>query len=69
MKLAVAYAFIGVIAAEFILSGGGIGYEISFTGKLQEAASLNGPFTDVSGATSPYTIPAASGIKFYRSSN
>lgn len=31
VKLAVAYAFIGVIAAEFILSGGGIGYEISFT--------------------------------------
>ncbi len=31
VKLAVAYSFIGVIAAEFILSGGGIGYEISFT--------------------------------------
>ncbi len=31
VKLAVAYAFIGVIAAEFILSGGGLGYQISFT--------------------------------------
>lgn len=31
VRLAVAYAFIGVIAAEFILSGGGIGYQISFT--------------------------------------
>ncbi|WP_428102102.1 ABC transporter permease [Candidatus Rariloculus sp.] len=30
LKLAVAYAFIGVIAAEFILSGEGIGYEIAF---------------------------------------
>ena len=30
MKLAVANAFIGVIAAEFILSGGGIGYQISY---------------------------------------
>jgi NitT/TauT family transport system permease protein len=30
VKLAVAYAFIGVIAAEFILSGGGLGYQISF---------------------------------------
>jgi NitT/TauT family transport system permease protein len=30
IKLAVAYSFIGVIAAEFILSGGGIGYQISF---------------------------------------
>lgn len=30
VKLAVAYSFIGVIAAEFILSGGGMGYQISF---------------------------------------
>jgi len=30
LKLAVAYAFIGVIAAEFILSGDGIGYEIAY---------------------------------------
>jgi len=30
VKLAVAYAFIGVIAAEFILSGGGIGYAIAY---------------------------------------
>jgi NitT/TauT family transport system permease protein len=30
MRLAVAYAFIGVIGAEFIMSNTGIGYEISF---------------------------------------
>jgi NitT/TauT family transport system permease protein len=30
LKLAVAYSFIGVIAAEFIMSGEGLGYEISF---------------------------------------
>jgi NitT/TauT family transport system permease protein len=30
LKLAVAYSFIGVIAAEFILAGEGMGYEISF---------------------------------------
>jgi NitT/TauT family transport system permease protein len=30
IKLAVAYAFIGVIGSEFIMSRGGIGYEISF---------------------------------------
>ncbi|MEP7205675.1 MAG: ABC transporter permease [Casimicrobiaceae bacterium] len=30
VKLAVAYAFIGTIGSEFILSSGGIGYEISF---------------------------------------
>jgi NitT/TauT family transport system permease protein len=30
VKLAVAYAFIGVIAAEFILSGSGLGYAIAY---------------------------------------
>lgn len=30
LKLAVAYAFIGIIGSEFILSRGGIGYEINF---------------------------------------
>jgi NitT/TauT family transport system permease protein len=30
LKLAVAYSFIGVIAAEFIMSGDGMGYEINF---------------------------------------
>jgi NitT/TauT family transport system permease protein len=30
IKLAVAYAFIGIIGSEFILSSGGMGYEISF---------------------------------------
>ncbi len=30
MKLAVAYAFIGVIASEFILSGDGIGYQVAY---------------------------------------
>jgi NitT/TauT family transport system permease protein len=29
-KLAVAYAFIGIVGAEFIMSNGGMGYEISF---------------------------------------
>lgn len=30
LKLAVAYSFIGVVAAEFILAGEGMGYQISF---------------------------------------
>ncbi len=30
LKLALAYAFIGVIAGEFILSSGGLGYGIAF---------------------------------------
>ena len=30
LKLALAYAFIGVIAGEFILSGGGLGFSIAY---------------------------------------
>ncbi|HKO08671.1 MAG TPA: ABC transporter permease subunit, partial [Alphaproteobacteria bacterium] len=30
MKLALAYSFIGVLAGEFILSGGGLGYSIAY---------------------------------------
>jgi hypothetical protein len=45
------------------------GSTVTFTGKLQAAASLNGPFTEVQGATSPYQISAGSEIRFYRASN
>jgi NitT/TauT family transport system permease protein len=30
VKLAIAYAFLGVIGSEFILSGAGLGYSISY---------------------------------------
>ncbi|HOW68773.1 MAG TPA: hypothetical protein P5186_23630 [Candidatus Paceibacterota bacterium] len=40
---------------------------ITFTGTLQSADSVTGPWTDVPGA-SPATIPAQ-GIKFYRAAN
>jgi NitT/TauT family transport system permease protein len=30
VKLALAYSFIGVLAGEFILSGGGLGYAIAY---------------------------------------
>ncbi len=40
VKLAVAYAFIGVIGSEFILSRGGIGYEISFAYTNFENATM-----------------------------
>jgi hypothetical protein len=42
---------------------------VTFTGTLQSASSLAGPFTDVSGASSPYTPAAATGNLFYRSRN
>ena len=41
---------------------------ITFTGKLQSATSITGPFSNVTGATSPYTVPAPSGGNlFFRS--
>jgi hypothetical protein len=38
--------------------------------KLQSATSITGPWSDVTGATSPYTVPPSSGdIRFYRTSS
>ncbi len=45
------------------------GSKVTFSGKLQEADAINGTFKDVSGATSPYQLPADAPQKFYRSSN
>lgn len=38
---------------------------ITFEGTLQEATSVNGPFAPVAG-NSPLTVPASTGVKFYR---
>ncbi len=40
IKLAVAYAFIGVIASEFILSGAGLGYAIAYAYNSFETARM-----------------------------
>lgn len=42
------------------------GLSITFTGTLQSAASVTGPWTDVAGATSPHTVTTTQGIRFYR---
>jgi hypothetical protein len=39
---------------------------ITFTGKLQAADAITGTFADVAGATSPYTVPTGTTLKFYR---
>ena len=36
------------------------------TGTLQSAPQVNGPYTDVAGATSPYPINTTGGQQFYR---
>ena len=43
------------------------GTTVTFTGTLQSAATVAGPFQNVTGATSPYTVPAGTGMGFFRS--
>jgi hypothetical protein len=43
------------------------GISITFTGTLQSEDAVTGKWTDVAGATSPYTAPATSSQCFYRS--
>ena len=42
------------------------GISITFTGTLQSADSVTGPWTDASTATSPLAVTASQGMKFYR---
>lgn len=42
------------------------GLSITYTGTLQSADSVTGPWADVAGAQSPFNVTAASGAKFYR---
>ena len=42
IKLAIAYAFIGVVAGEFILSGAGLGYRIAFAYQSFETETMYG---------------------------
>ena len=40
---------------------------ITYTGTLQSATTVSGPYTDVTGATSPYTPPSLGTAQFFRS--
>ncbi len=42
---------------------------VTYTGTLQGADAVNGPYTDVAGATSPFSAPASSASKYWRSRN
>lgn len=42
------------------------GNKITFTGTLQSSATVNGTYSDVAGAGSPFTIPAGGSQAFYR---
>ncbi len=41
---------------------------LTFTGTLQSATNVKGPYTDVTAATSPYTVPATGAEMFFRAS-
>jgi len=45
------------------------GVSITYTGTLQSADSVSGPWTDVAGATSPYGTAASGAQKYFRSRN
>jgi hypothetical protein len=40
---------------------------VTFTGTLQSSATVEGPYADVAGAVSPYTVPAGEPAGFFRS--
>jgi len=49
------------------ISGTGGNLTITFTGsKLQQSATVNGTFTDIAGATSPYPVPKNTPAMFFR---
>lgn len=49
-----------------IARGEGNNIVITYEGTLQAADSVAGPYTNVQGATSPYTVPAAGAMRFFR---
>ena len=42
------------------------GVSITYTGTLQSASDVKGPFTDVAGAASPYKAKAIGSASFFR---
>lgn len=47
----------------------GANTRITFTGTLQGADAVTGPYTDVAGATSPFSAPAGSAARYWRTRN
>ena len=55
------------VPATIGIQASGSGVVITFTGTLQWSTSAKGPFVNVPGATSPWTVPTTDAPKFYRS--
>jgi hypothetical protein len=58
--------FIDVASTQISIARVGGVPQITFGGVLQRASVVTGPYTDVAGATSPYTVPAGSAAGFFR---
>ena len=57
----------GAVQSKLSIASVGNGYAVSWNaGTLQQSDTVNGTYTDVSGANSPYTIPVQTTKKFYR---
>lgn len=50
------------------ISGSGAAITITYEGTLESATSVQGPYSAVANASSPYTVPNPTGTKFYRAS-
>jgi hypothetical protein len=44
-------------------------WQITYSGTLQAAGTADGPYADVAGATSPYTVDTSTGMRFFRARN
>ena len=56
-------------APQLSLARNGANIVLTYTGTLQSAALVTGPYTDVLGATSPYSTPTIGAPKFFRARN
>jgi len=58
----------GVSAPTITIGKSGANVTITFSGRLQSSATVNGTYTDVAGAASPYPVPnSTTGMMFFRS--
>ncbi|MBE7502518.1 MAG: immunoglobulin domain-containing protein [Verrucomicrobiales bacterium] len=53
---------------EISIAGAGGTITITYTGTLESATSVQGPYSAVANASSPYTVPNPTGTRFYRAS-
>jgi len=58
--------FSAVVTPTIGMSADGV---LTFTGVLQSSATIDGTFTPVAGATSPYTVPKTGAGTFYRTAS